>query len=532
MRLGKLTWLVGALFIAAILALAAACGDDDGGSSATATPAPTDTEPQTLTVAVSAEGAGFWWGQSWGLGFDVAFNTYDTILAFDENGAPIPNVMTSWEVQDDGGTFVMNFQDGITFESGNPLTAGDVLWSLELNRDCPGYGEGSFDQFHLGDFTGDIQDDTTLVLTLPKGVARSAIPVMAAHHGLIYDSKFIDEQTSNEACPVEWLSQNTAGSGPYTLESLTPGEEVVLKVREGYWKGDASIDEITYRIVPDPNTRFLLLQSGDVDVAWDIAPDKWEEIAADPNLNLNSVDLADPYFLAVDQDVAPFDDVNFRKALVKAWPYDTVIENTLNGFGVTNSSFSRPVDPWFKQYDLYTEDIAAAQAFLDQSAYADGTSITITINASDPLQADAVVWYQDALREINIDLQIEALPLAAIGEARINHEIPFMIHRFETWVVDLEYYAGFQWGTDSASNWVQYSNTEMDTVLDQAATVIGYDDPEIVQLLTQAQDIIAEDAVWSPVFLPMGAMATSTEVQGYEFVYYHPGVDFRGVTKS
>jgi peptide/nickel transport system substrate-binding protein len=522
------------LSVCLIVLLATACGDDDDDGQPPAAPGGDETEAPggetTLRVAASGEGAGFWWGSSWGLGFDVIFNSYDTLLKFDDEHKPIPNLVESYDLVDDN-TLVLNLREGVMFHSGDELTAEDVKYSLELNQNCEGYGKGSYEAFNWGPGVGTFTplDDYTLEIKSSKGIARSNLGMMAALHGVVYDMETVVAESDGAACPSEdWLTTHEAGSGPYILESYETGQQVVLTAFEDYWGGAPFYDRVVLRIVPDPNTRLLLLKNGEVDIAWDIPAAKWPEIEADSNLLLNPNPVVDPYFLAFKQDVAPFNDVNFRRALIKAWPYDTVIDEVLHGNGENSQSLMNPNDPTYKKYDLFTHDLDAARDFLAQSAYPDGSQVTITINADDPFQNDAVVWYQDALSEIGVTLQIEKLPLSALTEARINKTIPFMLHRFESWVADFQYFAGFQFGTNSASNWVNYSNPRVDEILQETASMVETTD-EYVSLMQELHDILVEDANWAPAALPNVAMPSLTNIEGYQFVFYHPGVDLRTV---
>src|SRR5690606_14337142 len=90
--------------------------------------------------------------------------------------------------------------------------------------------------------------------------------------------------TDDDPWAREWLKNNTASFGPYTVERFDPGNEVTLTAHCGYWPGSPTIETITMRNVPDAASRAQLLQSGSADVNLGVPPTEWNALGKSPNI--------------------------------------------------------------------------------------------------------------------------------------------------------------------------------------------------------------------------------------------------------
>ncbi|MCL7455205.1 MAG: ABC transporter substrate-binding protein, partial [Anaerolineae bacterium] len=168
-------------------------------------------------------------------------NTYDTLVEYRPTDLTkvAPRLADEWTVSDDGLVYTFKLHPGVTFSSGNPVTAEDVRfsWMRLINLK----GNPSF----YADLVEGVEvvDDQTVKVTLtdasPAFLGMIATPAMS-----VLDSKVVQEQGGTDAEDAdqtdgakEWLDQNSAGSGPYILTSWTPKAEIVLEANPDYWRG-------------------------------------------------------------------------------------------------------------------------------------------------------------------------------------------------------------------------------------------------------------------------------------------------------
>jgi peptide/nickel transport system substrate-binding protein len=132
---------------------------------------------------------------------------------------------------------------------------------------------------------------------------------------------------------VEWIKKNAMGSGPYMLGDFQTGEFLVAKANTDYWgEPKPYFSEIMFRVAPDPQTRMLLLQSGEADIAF-LSPKEYAVLATDPNITVFSVpQQQDVAVMRWKPTVPPFDDPKIREAVIKAIPYERIITDVCQSF--------------------------------------------------------------------------------------------------------------------------------------------------------------------------------------------------------
>jgi len=199
-------------------------------------------------------------------GVDLNNNVYDTLVELDPTkpGELVPGLAESWSVADDGMTYTFKIKSGITFSSGNPLTAEDAAGSLrrvvKLNKTPAfiltqfGLTPENVDQMIT--FEGD-----TVTLKTDKAYAPSFVyNCLTAGVANIVDMKTVMANEVEGDMGNAWLKANSAGTGAYVLKSFKPNEGYVLEAREGHWRGDAKLKTVFMQHIPEGATQRLLLE--------------------------------------------------------------------------------------------------------------------------------------------------------------------------------------------------------------------------------------------------------------------------------
>jgi peptide/nickel transport system substrate-binding protein len=213
--------------------------------------------------------------------------TYDTLVTLDEGDVTriVPDLATSSDVSSDATAFTFHLRQGVTFQnSGNPLTSADVKWSWERVMGIQGNPSFLFDDIS----SIETPDDETVVVHTsnpdPAFVAKGSSSAFS-----VLDSKTVeshggtsgpDAKTTDAA--EDWLNQHSAGTGPFTMTSYAPESEVDVQKNPSYWGGDPPFDRVIYRDFPEAATEKLTLESGDLDIATEIAPDQVAWAAGEP----------------------------------------------------------------------------------------------------------------------------------------------------------------------------------------------------------------------------------------------------------
>lgn len=227
-------------------------------------------------------------------GSDVIRNVYGKLVNYDPldlDAGYQPDLAESWEVSEDGMTITFTMREGVSFTSGNPVTAEDAAFSLrrviKLNK------TPSFILSQFG-FTPENVDemirveDGKLVLTTDKRYATSfVLNCLTATVGSIVDMKTVMENEKDGDMGNEWLATHSAGSGAYSLVAWKPNESVTLKANPDFYLGAPAMERVIVRHVQESATQRLMLERGDIDVARNLNPEDVKAVAGTDGLKVS-----------------------------------------------------------------------------------------------------------------------------------------------------------------------------------------------------------------------------------------------------
>jgi len=302
-------------------------------------------------------------------------------------------------IADDAKSVTIKLKQGVTFHnSGNPMTSADVIFSW--NRLVNLKYQGSFLPAEFCDGFEAV-DDFTIKLTWNTPRAQ-LLPAIMAIPLSILDSKLLKEKGGTDAADADtkdtartYLEGTSAGTGPYMLTKWDLNSEVVVEKNPSYHGDAGKLDRIIWRISTQPSQQVQLVQSGEVDLAYSLDPDKADSVASDPNLQLiTGPTLAIQYFgmkVADDEDKAadkgctcagPLLHKEIRQAIGYAIDYDGIISGLLGGSGLHPATVvPEPLLGTDAVKDLaYHQDLAKAQALFD-SAGLGNIEVTLTFDS-------------------------------------------------------------------------------------------------------------------------------------------------------
>jgi peptide/nickel transport system substrate-binding protein len=285
----------------------------------------------------------------------------------------VPGLAESWQRLDDGKTVELTLRDGIKFSDGHPITAEDVIFTLRaiydertaspIFRDAMMIGKGQIEAT-IPDGT-DGQSGRRLRMVFPDVVASpesylSNLAVLPRH---ILEADF-NRGALRDAYGLTSDPSRIVTSGPFAVESATPGERVTLRRNPHYWKKDEAgaplpyLDRLVIEVIKDANNAFTRLRQGSLDVYDKLRPADYAELHSQPGVtqvqdsgpglqidhlwfNLNSAVLkGQPVVNPVKR--AWFNDKKFRLAVSCAIDRQTIASITLQGLATPLNGFVSP----------------------------------------------------------------------------------------------------------------------------------------------------------------------------------------------
>jgi peptide/nickel transport system substrate-binding protein len=316
----------------------------------------------------------------------------------------------------------------------------------------------------------------------------------------------------------EWLKSNTAGTeqGAFRLESWEPGNQWILVPNENYLGEKPKLERIIFKVIPDPSSRLAQLQSGAVDIAYDIPRQDLATLEADPNITVARNTSRAVTYMGMNVGVAPFDNVKVRQAISYAIPYETLINEVLQGYGTQLVSPIPAGTPYSTgEFFTYTLDYDKAKALLAEAGFPDGFETTLEVPSGQAELKEAAVWVQQSLGQIGIKVNITETPGAAYTEKLQKHELGFFFNNWISINNDPFYHLFWLFRSDCC-NYTNYDNQAVWDLID--ANTLNTDEAARQAAAVEVQKMIVDDAAWVFLYTPDSVLAMRSNVKGY--VYY------------
>lgn len=416
-----------------------------------------------------------------------------------------PMIAESWEANDDETEYTFELRDDVVFQSGNPLTSADVVGSLDLIQESASasflYGMTGISGYEALD-----EDSVRITLDGPNHLFLQILPM--------YSFSIVDTALVEENGGAEWLSTNTAGSGPYTIESWEPSTEAVLARNEAYWGEAPEIDDVRIRFIAEASNRVQLLGSGDVGMALELPANDVASLEDTEGVVIDSRASNKVLFFAMNNEIAPFDNPLVRQAISYAIPYEQLVNDVMQGLASPMTSAVPSSMPGFDDSTYtYEHDLDRARELLAEAGYPDGFEFEFTLGGGFQDWNDDAVLIQAELAQIGVTMNITNMARAQFLEALDTGQVQSYISRWTSFVNDPQYHLGLLMTTDTSSNYMNYSNAAVDAAWEQASQET--DRAARDELYSQMQAEITADAPWAYLYEYNIVVGLREGVEGY-----------------
>src|SRR4029077_20600178 len=285
-------------------------------------------------------------------------------------------------------------------------------------------------------------------------------------------------QSSNNVIqsPTAWktkgddYNRNPVGTGPYILKSWTAGDTMVLERKPDSWnKGHPYLDRIVLKPLPDAQSRFASLQSGEADIVWDdeYDADNIQKAQKDPKLTVHTYAGSGAAVNAINTKVAPLDDVRVRQALVMAIDRKKWSDALTNGLARPASN-AYGDGSWVKCKDdgALPEDAAKARALIKE--YGKPVAFKMLFTATPRGRANGQIL-QQLWKNVGAELEIEQVDQATIPPRAFQRKFDITPWRMVDFPdPDTQMFANFY--SKSPLNLANYTNPDLDKALEDART--------------------------------------------------------------
>jgi len=421
----------------------------------------------------------------------VVHQIYETLVRQDEDLELYPGLAESWEKVDDR-VYQFVLRQDVYFHNGEPLQASDVEFSMLRAANSP----------TAAPVLGEIDPDTIEIInesTIRIGTYEPFSPLLA--HLAHPSASILNEESVHVY--GDSFGQNPVGTGPFTFEKWAQGNEIELLRNTNYHGDLAGVEKLTIRNISETANRLIELETGQVDIALDLAPSDITRAEKHEHLSLIREPNLRTHYIGFNTQQEPFDDVRIRQAINYAVNTDLIIETILEGSGIpAKGPIASRVWGAHQDLEIYEYNLERAVILLEEAGFANGFTTTI-LTDDDTLRMNIATALRKQLEVVGIDASIEPLEWATFLEATSNREHEIFIMGWTAVTADADYglyplFHSSQFG--SGGNRAFYDNQRVDQLLEAARV----EQNEAVRLAyyLEAQEIIIEDAPW--IFLNVG----------------------------
>jgi peptide/nickel transport system substrate-binding protein len=361
---------------------------------------------------------------------------YDALLEIKPGTIELgPGLATSYTVSPDGKTWTLQLRKGVQWQGGyGEFTCDDVQFTWNLNKDPNNH---SFWQTTASNVDRvDCPDPYTAVFHLKT-------PFL----GFVWNLANIQPSTGYVLSHKAWeklgkdgYNQTPIGTGPFMLQSLTPGQQAVLVPNPNYWGTKPSIDKLVFKVITDTQTAALAVKTGQIDAAA-IDALTAKQYQNTPGVTVLTKQAMHTDYLELNELVKPLDDVRVREAMRYAIDYQGLVKTVVQGFGTPG--YAGMIAPQQTGFDpsvnpQNTYDPAKAKQLLQEA----GVKLPLQgffTTYNDTQDVNMAQYVAADFQAVGIDFQPRPLERGTLVQVRIQDTTPASI-------------IGDTWGPDPSSN--------------------------------------------------------------------------------
>ena len=326
---------------------------------------------------------------------------FNGLTRIDPDMSVQPELAESWTASDDLKAWTFHLRDKVTFQNGRKLDAADVVATitrlLEPALDSRGRA---------------VLDLVTRVETLDARTVRfilaapdAAFPAVLADRHLRIVPRDL----------LAGLATRPVGTGPFIMRRLVPGARLELARNPAYYEpGLPRLDAVQLRLIPNDAARLAALQSGAIDILWDLPYDQLDRLRGNPALRIDRVPTAAWDGVVLHNGMKPFSDLRVRQALAATIDKDALVEKVLSGQGAPTHSPIPPSNPYYDGKLGYpAPDIARARRLLAEAGYPGGIDLAMQVPQECERLLRLAAAVRDMARPAGFRITLERVPIAS-----------------------------------------------------------------------------------------------------------------------
>lgn len=433
---------------------------------------------------------------------------------------PQPGLAKEYSLDESGLVYTFKLNEGRKFSSGNPVTAEDVVFSINRTKNLKGNASALVE----GVTNVEATDENTVVITLKEQDA-SFLAKLTSNAFAVLDSVVVKEKGGTDAedagttdSATAYLDGASAGSGPYILTKWTANTELVLE-KNPHYTGTVNADRIIVKEIPDPNTQMQALEKGEIDVALSVGPDQIKNIKEGGNAKVVNAASSTISFLLMNSSQEVGKEMSnplVQQAVRYALDYEGYQQLAGDG-ALLPMSFVPNGFTGAESREANYKNIEKAKELMKEAGFENGFTVPLTAAHFD---SEGLSWVtiaekvKEDLAQINITVEIQTGDVGVVIDDYRNGKTQFLVMHWSPDYYDLTNQLAFIPGdiVGKRANWDPATNAEVVDLANQAR--VESDDAKRIEISSQLQKMLAENAPYAFLVQHPKAFAVGSNVEG------------------
>lgn len=236
----------------------------------------------------------------------------------------------------------------------------------------------------------------------------------------------------------EGFKTNPVGSGPYKFVEWKQGDSVKLEAFDDYYAGAPATKYLQMKVIPEAAQRTIALETGEIDLAYDIIANDKDKVADNADLQLLEAPSLSCYYVTMNMNQKPFDDIRVREAINLAIDRQLLVDTIINGAGQVADAIIAPDVFGYSSPGAYEYDPEKAKELLAEAGYADGFDTSICVNDNQE-RTEACQAIQAMLAEVGINCEVEVMEFGSFIDKTSAGDFDMGFMGWVTSTIDADY---------------------------------------------------------------------------------------------
>jgi peptide/nickel transport system substrate-binding protein len=341
------------------------------------------------------------------------YNVYQHLVQLDPKGAVVDVLATKVSQSTNGLSYTFKIRSGVKFTNGDPMTASDVVYSLDRADGAQTTGGPA-----------DVTKSTYPYAALLSGVKSVTSPssstvvvkLSAPNNQFLYNLASYSNGEVLDPSAVSTIATKPVGTGPYEFDSTVTNYSVTLGANPSYWGTAPKLATVMFRYYTSPTAENAALKSNQIQVIDNLSDTAdVTQFTGSSQFKVIHGPTTGKIQMTINNSSGPLKNLKVRQAINDATDKAAILKTAGYGYGTVIGSDDVPVEPWYSPSlaKVYSYSPAKAKKLLKEAGYAKGFSLTLTIPSVYGYAVSAAPIIQANLDAIGIKTTIKdvAFPL-------------------------------------------------------------------------------------------------------------------------